>query len=156
MTYSLLVNRSSEWHAWFIYSEAYRGALVAHFISSLLLRSVSPCVISSWELGEGPTSLQRSVLLALAAISYFVCACVCVKPKPTLETALKQQKCAVMPCLSLFLWKMLWPLGSTLDPPLLLAHCYPRTGDSGVGMEPSCLTSLSLSSTGVLWVISKC
>lgn len=124
---------------------ACRGALVAHFISSLLLCTVSLCVITSWELAEGPTSLRRSVLL-LSLLWHWLLLCVHVR---STKTHFRNSPEAVIMCshaLSslLFIWQMLWPLGATLFPPLLLAHCYPRTGDSSMGMEPSCLTSLSL------------
>lgn len=124
-----------------------------HFISSLLPRSVSLCVITSSELAEGPGSLLRSVLLLSLLwrwlqqrVCVCICMCVCVRvwPKPSLETAPKCWQCGVMPCLSHCLsHKYFWPLGSTLRLPLLAARSHHRTGDSGAGTQPSCLTSPS-------------
>lgn len=146
-----------ERHAWFGYSEAQRVALVAHFISSLLLCSVVVCVITCWELAQRPTSLRRSVLLLSLTVALAPTLCVCMCTCSHFRNSPK----AVIMCshalsLLLFLWQMLWPLGSTLHLPLLLAHCYPGTGDSGTGIEPSCLTSTPFSLTRVLWLIEKC
>lgn len=96
-----------------------RRTLGTHFISSLLLCSVSLCVITSWELAEGPTSLLRSVLLLsllwhwlllCACVPVCVCMRLCVQPKPTLETALKHWQCGVMPCLSYCLSRIYFSL----------------------------------------------
>ncbi len=61
---------------------SYRGiqrTLGTHFISTLLLCTVFLCVITSWELAEGPTSLLRSVLLlSLLWLWLLLCVCVCV------------------------------------------------------------------------------
>lgn len=57
--------------------------------------------------------------------------------------------------LLLLLWRKLWPLGSALYLLLLLAHCNAKTGDSGTGMEPSCLTYPSLTPMRVLRVLGE-
>lgn len=97
-----------------------------------------------WRTRLSPEKCPPTLITVALASTACVCMCVCVWPKPSLETAPKCWQCGVMPCLSHCLsHKYFWPLGSTLRLPLLAVCSHHRTGDSGVGTQPSCLTSPS-------------